>query len=241
MASRALSSKSVSFSTSFLALPFGHTNPTSRPTVSLTLAPAPRWGSCDLSLALVAPLLLQDPLPHSSREPPPCSLPSPAPPCPLRRGESSSSAPRRQLLRPFSVAARGYATPQAWPGMAPPHLTVPVPRCLALLNRAHTWPLPPRPASACRVLPTTGSLAALCTCRPPPDSEGPQLGSGCSAQAFTARKPSPCTGHRSGSRAVLSCSFSGMESGSQRHLNAFSVFPLVFLEAIWLVYISNAF
>lgn len=154
MASRALSSKSVSFSTSFLALPFGHTNPTSRPTVSLTLAPAPRWGSRDLSRALVAPLLLQGPpppfLPRTTTMFP--ALPRPAVPA-AQRGE--------QLLRPFSVAARGYATPQAWPGMAPPHLTVPVPRCLALLKRAHTWPLPPRPASACRVLPTTGSLAAL--------------------------------------------------------------------------------
>lgn len=172
MASRALSSKLVSFSTSFLALPFGHTNPTSRPTVSLTLAPAPRWGSRDLSPALVAPLLLQGSpppfLPRTTTMFP--ALPRPAVPA-AQRGE--------QLLRPFSVAARGYATPQAWPGMAPPHLTVPVPRCLALLKRAHTWPLPPRPASACRVLPTTGSLAALCTCRPPPDSEGPQLGSGC--------------------------------------------------------------
>lgn len=167
--------------------------------------PRPSWLPCFFSA----------PLPHSSREPPPCSLPSPAPPCPLRRGESSSSAPRRQLLRPFSVAARGYATPQAWPGMAPPHLTVPVPRCLALLKRAHTWPLPPRPASACRVLPTTGSLAALCTCRPPPDSEGPQLGSGCSAQAFTARKPSPCTGH--GRAHVLFCHvhFQGWRVGAR--------------------------
>lgn len=161
MASRALSSKSVSFSTSFLALPFGHTNPTSRPTVSLTLARHHAGGHVTCPRPSWLPCFFRAPLPHSSREPPPCSLPSPAPQCPLRRGESSSSAPRRQLLRPFSVAARGYATPQAWPGMAPPHLTVPVPRCLALLKRAHTWPLPPRPASACRVLPTTGSLAAL--------------------------------------------------------------------------------
>lgn len=122
MASRALSSKSVSFSTSFLALPFGHTNPTSRPTVSLTLAPAPRWGSRDLSPALVAPLLLQGPpppfLPRTTTMFP--ALPRPAVPA-AQRGEqllrSSPAAPQtflrggQGLCNTASLAGHGTAPP----------------------------------------------------------------------------------------------------------------------------------
>lgn len=120
MASRALSSKSVSFSTSFLALPFGHTNPTSRPTVSLTLArhhagghvtcPRPSWLPCFFS---APPFLLRT----TTMFP---ALPRPAVPA-AQRGEqllrSSPAAPQtflrggQGLRNTASLAGHGTAPP----------------------------------------------------------------------------------------------------------------------------------